>query len=177
MSSLFKLNQLSTQQEVSPVFEEPKSVLESQDKEIYALRQQLQTLKALYKHAKAEPSKKNPVDSSTDYEYSKRRIEKLMAVLADREKQMRVLQVEAKQQYFHAIEECQKEKQAKLAALEEISALHGQLDFLKNQVISSQNLLKSQQEQIKALLEDPFFQEKRRQEHLQNSLKDTESLK
>lgn len=156
MSSLFKLNQLSTQQEASVIIEEPKTALENSEREIYALRQQLQALKTLYKNTKAQTetsSKKNPFDKPVESEYSKQRIEKLMAVLAEREKQMRGLQADAKQQQAMAVDEWQKERQAKQIALEEIAALHGQLEFLKAKVAGSQSVIKTQQEQLQILEE------------------------
>lgn len=157
MSSLFKLNQLSTHQEAPTIIEEPKTALETSDREIYALRQQLQTLKTLYKNAKAQnetSAKRNADENPIDSEYSKQRIEKLMAVLAEREKQMRGMQADVKQQQALALDEWQKERQAKLIALEEIAALHGQLEFLKTKVASSQNVIKTQQEQLQSLQEE-----------------------
>ncbi|HEV8051859.1 MAG TPA: hypothetical protein VGP47_05135 [Parachlamydiaceae bacterium] len=155
MSSLFKLNQLSTRYETPPIKGVSLVALENQDKEIYALRQQLQTMKTLYKNTKVQktdiPKSKNntsniPVSES---EYSKQRVEKLMAVLAEREKQMRLQQQEANQQHAKTVGEWEKEKEAKQNALCEIAALHGQVEFLKTKVIANQSLINIQKDQLK----------------------------
>lgn len=155
MSSQFRLNQLSAFNETLPIKGAVSQVaIDNQDKEIYALRQQLQTLKTLYKNTKVQKSnihhtRKNspntPIDES---EYSKQRVEKLMAVLAEREKQMRLHQQEATQQHAIAVAEWQKEKEAKQNALCEIAALHGQVEFLKGKVIANQSLINSQKEKL-----------------------------
>ena len=96
MTSLFKLNQLSAQQETAIPKEGQKSALENRDREIYALRQQLQTLKMLYKNAKNDVFPQKTISKPhSESDYSKQRVEKLMAVLAEREKQMRMHQQEA----------------------------------------------------------------------------------
>jgi len=157
MSSLFEVNQLSAKPEVALSIEEPKTVLENRDREIYALRQQLQTLKTLYKQAKMQvemPVQKSSVDLPSENEYSKQRIEKLMAALAEREKQMRVQQQEAKQQQVFAVDAWQKERQAKQTALEEIAALQGQLEFLKTKMTAGQSVISNQQQHIERLQEE-----------------------
>lgn len=156
MSSLFKLNQLSARKESAGIKEDLGIPLDEKDREIYALRQQLQTLKTLYKNTKSQTasSPKNIDEISSESTYSKQRIEKLMAALAEREKQKRVLQQESKQQIAQAIDEWQKEKQAKQMALDEVAALRSQLEFLKSKVVSSQNALKAQQELIQTLLDE-----------------------
>ena len=154
MSSLFKLNQLSTRYETPPIKGVSLAVVENQDKEIYALRQQLQTLKTLYKNTKVQKAnlphtrKSTAITPTNESEYSKQRVEKLMAVLAEREKQMRLQQQEANQQHAVAIAEWQKEKEAKQNALCEIAALHGQVEFLKSKVIANQNLINIQKDKL-----------------------------
>lgn len=222
MSSNFKLNQLSAQQEIHSLLEEPNTALENRDREIYALRQQLQTLKILYKNSKAKTEvfqPKNSDESSIENDYTKQRIEKLMAILAEREKQIRAIHAETRQQHSLVLDEWQKEREAKQAALNEIAALQGQLEFLKTKFSNSQRTLKVQQEQIKELqekqtltsaqlqsvgvinhekeilriehekqknqirdltdlqhlLEEQFFQGKRKQEQLHESVKEAKS--
>lgn len=118
---------------------ENQQILENRDEEIYALRQQLQSLKNLYKNVKSQKKTDFPKacpEVFAENEYSRQRIEKLMAVLAEREKQIWTLQREAKQQHASAIDAWQKERQEKLLALEEVAALQQQLQMLKEKLTS-----------------------------------------
>jgi chromosome segregation ATPase len=147
MSSLYQSNQ----NEAPVIREEMTAALENRDREIYALRQQLQALKTLYKNLKIQAESTPLIQGSHHSEYSKQRIEKLMAALAERERQMRLMQQEFRQQLMGVDEECQKERLAKQHALNEVSALHGQLESLKEKINSNQTVIKSQQNQIQSL--------------------------
>jgi len=137
MSSLFKLNQLSIPQEAALLKEGQKTALENRDREIYALRQQLQTLKTLYKNAKIQTTpQKNPVETISGNEHPRQIHEKMNAVLGEIEK-LRAQHDEAEQRQAFVFKEYCKEKQARQAAFDEIKALHGQVEFLKTKLITN----------------------------------------
>ena len=128
--------------------------IENKDKEILALRQQLEALKSFYKNTKtpSEPAKKKEKTSS-EKERSKQRIDKLMAALAETEKKMHAQKQEIKK-YQSIDNERQKEREAKQIALEEVAALRKQLEVMKKKTASNQMTLKTIQHQLNILMEE-----------------------
>jgi hypothetical protein len=139
MQSSFKLNQLSLPLGLSFPEEVQKPVLDARDREIYALRQQLQTLKAMYKNVILQKTlQTNRHKLSPENEYTKQRIEKLMEYLEKKDIQIRCLQQEINKSQASALEEIHKERLATQKGHEEVKALHKQMRILKEKLIDNQ---------------------------------------
>lgn len=156
MSSIFTRKQRHFRSE--PIADEIQATIENQEEEITALRHQLSSLKSLFQANKnglsvSQPTKNEFSRNELPGEvlYQKQRIEKLMSVVAEREKQMRELHNEiqaieaAHQQALHI------EKREKQTALAEVEALHSQLTALKARFLEGQRLQKAQQIEIESL--------------------------
>jgi hypothetical protein len=115
----------------------------------------------------------------------KLRNDKMMAVLAERERQMKGLQAEYKEYKATSSADLNKEKLAKQSLKEELAALHGQLETLKARLIEGQRNAesvkleleeknKSLEKQVESLsIDKAFAQEKTF--HLQGEKEDAEA--
>lgn len=142
MPSPFKLNQLSLPLGLSLPEEGQKPVVDARDREIYALRQQLQTLKAMYKNVKLQNTlQTNTLKLTPENEYTKQRIEKLMETLEKKDEQLRIFQHEMNKSQIATMEEIHKERITAQKARDEVKALHKQMGILKEKLIDSQTRL------------------------------------
>lgn len=142
MTSLSDHDRSSVQDPIAVSPENLFHALENRDREIYALRQQLQALKA---HINKLPSDAEPGKSSSSdvtaaslIDPLKLRNDKMMAVLAERERQMKGLQAEYKEYKATSTADLHKEKLVKQSLADELAALHGQLETLKGRFIEGQ---------------------------------------
>lgn len=142
MTSLSDHDRSSVQDPIAVSPENLFHALENRDREIYALRQQLQALKAHINKlpSDAESGKSSPADvtAASLIDPLKLRNDKMMAVLAERERQMKGLQAEYKEYKATSIADLNKEKLAKQSLADELVALHGQLETLKGRFIEGQ---------------------------------------
>ena len=143
MTSLFHQNNPASLQPPDTIADEQRTVLEGREREIAALKQQLHDLKA--SQGKGDPFPIDPLRAKPYFgeaplgaDHFRQRNDRMMAVLADRERQMKELQVEYKELKLVSAKELQKEKQANQAMKDEIAALHGQLEFLKKKYLEGQ---------------------------------------
>lgn len=148
MTSLYQQNHSDPIQEPIAIGVEPGSALDSRDREIYALRQQLQALKSLYNKGATVPAEAElslPVgkpyfgEAPANLDVIRQRNDKMMAVLAERERQMKELHAEFKEYKTSSFNELNREKIAKQTAKDEIVALHGQVEFLKRKYLEGQS--------------------------------------
>lgn len=143
MTSLFQQDTPPSLHQPEASLDDSRAALESRDNEILALKQELQALKSL--QAKG-PSAQIETDQSKLYfgevplgvDLIKQRNDRMMGVLAVRERQMKELHAEYKEHKVTSAKELQKERQANQALKDEIAALHGQLQFLKQKYIEGQ---------------------------------------
>lgn len=156
MTSIFTRKPRHMRHEGVIVEDELQATIDSQESEIEALRKQLQTLKDKYQEAKAQnPSESPPKATDNDGNdalYQKQRIEKLMGVVAEREKQMRDLQNQLQTTALTNQEALLTERKEKHVALNEVEALHAQLSSLKAKFLEVQKRQLAQETENKELL-------------------------
>lgn len=152
MTSIFTRKHPHIRHESIIAADEMQATIDTQEHEIEALRQQLKILKERFQEAKThkdpDGGSSEATQQSYDTIYQKQRIEKLMSVVAEREKQMRELQQEMQTAAASHQEVLQKERKEKQISLTEVEALHSQLTALKSKFQEGQKRQQAQEKEI-----------------------------